>query len=310
MTSARPIGSHAPIEPRRARLDDGGLVLESGEDFAEALADGCFRLRIPEALDLGPGLALARNFWREPDGGASDPYRGFRRASEIYFDREHFQTEHLLLDRPQRLMHLPSDVVAACDALAEIGRAVLAAVLSGLDVPPDVWDRAVVGCLHGRAVEWMAVSHYRPERRQLGCPAHKDTGYVTVLYFDQEGLEAWRDGAWRRIDPEPGYFLVNFGGALELLTRRLERPVEALLHRVAERRPDPRTEDRVSFAAFVNPPASGMLCELDGRRVPKPVQSVEDFLRTFNEETWRDSYADFGIADPGGVGSDEAGARP
>lgn len=309
MTSAHPFTGHAPIAPRRARLEAGRLTLESGEDLAEALADGCFRLRIPQELDLGPGLALARNFWREPDGRGADAYRGFRQASEIYFDREHFQTEHLLADRPQRVRHLPSEIVALCDALAAIGRDVLAAVLSRLDVPRLVWDRAVVGCLHGQAVEWMAVSHYRPERRQPGCPAHKDTGYVTVLYFDQEGLEAWREGAWRRIDPEPGYFLVNFGGALELLTRRLERPVEALLHRVAERRPDAGAEDRFSFAAFVNPSASGMLCELDGQRTPLPVQSVEDFLRSFNEQTWRDSYADFGIADPRDAQPDQAGAR-
>ncbi|WP_372424370.1 2OG-Fe(II) oxygenase family protein [Salinarimonas chemoclinalis] len=309
MTSATSFAGPAPIVPRRARLEAGRITLETGEDLSEALADGCLRLRIPPEVDLGPGLALARNFWREPDGGPADAYRGFRRASDIYFDREHFQTEHLLLDRPQRLRHLPADVVGLCDALAAIGRDVLAAVLSRLDVPREVRDRAVVGCLHGRAVEWMAVSHYRPERRQLGCPPHKDTGYVTVLYFDQEGLEARRDGAWRRIDPEPGYFLVNFGGALELLTRRLERPVEALLHRVAERRPDPGAEDRFSFAAFVNPAASGMLCELDGRRIPQPVQSVEDFLRSFNEETWRDSYADFGIVDPHDARPDDGGVR-
>ena len=56
--------------------------------------------------------------------------------------------------------------------------------------------------------------------------------------------------------------------------------------------------DRYSFAAFLNPPATGALYSLtaDGQRA-EPVIPVETFLREFNEQTWKDSYTDFGIAE-------------
>lgn len=56
------------------------------------------------------------------------------------------------------------------------------------------------------------------------------------------------------------------------------------------------------FAAFLNPPATGALYSLtaDGQRA-EPVIPVETFLREFNEQTWKDSYTDFGIAEGPGA---------
>ncbi|HID9717589.1 hypothetical protein [Pseudomonas aeruginosa] len=99
-----------------------------------------------------------------------------------------------------------------------------------------------------------------------------------------------------------GHFLINFGGSLELLTARLPIPAAAVLHQVRQSSSTVERGDRYSFAAFLNPPATGALYSLtaDGQRA-EPVIPVETFLREFNEQTWKDSYTDFGIAEGPGA---------
>lgn len=278
---------------QRARVQDRALIFEAGDGLAQALRDGCFALAIPADLDLGPGLTLAREFYRRSDDGdpATRAYRGFRDRGDVYFDREHFQTEHVLIDGPARRRHFAPALVAMCDRMNDLGLIVLRHVLAALEVPPALWTQVTGGAVDNAGTHWYASSHYRPERDQLGCAPHKDTGFVTILYIDREGLEASIDGAWIAIDPVPGHFIVNFGGALEILTGST---VRAILHRVRQTVPTPGVEDRFSFAAFVNPPATGMLYRCDASGAT-PYQRVEDFLVEFNKVTWNDRHDDFGI---------------
>jgi len=178
----------------------------------------------------------------------------------------------------------------------ELARIVLREILSSIGVARPLWNRVTDRCVERGGVQWFAVNHYRPERAQVGAPAHKDTGFVTILYCEQPGLEASLDGEWRGIEPVEGHFLVNFGGALEVLTKHLPIKVDAVLHRVMQCAVNPHREDRFSFAAFLNPSADGDLYQVsaDGATASN-AGSVEAFLREFNKETWRDDYAGFGI---------------
>lgn len=281
---------------RAARRGDR-LVFDTPERCAKAMRDGCFLLEIPGDLDLGPGLTLSRQFYRALDDGpaATQAYRGFREQPGVYFDREHFQTEHVLLDRPARLAHFPPELVALCDRMNELGLLVLRHLLAEVGIAPALWHQVTGGAVANAGTHWFASSHYRPERDLLGCAPHKDTGFATILYIDQEGLEASVDGAWASIDPAPGYFIVNFGGALEILTRRTRTPVRAILHRVRQTTRVAGVEDRFSFAAFVNPPPAELLYECDAQGRATPYQRVEEFLAEFNKETWNDRHDDFGI---------------
>jgi len=280
---------------QRAAVVDGRLRFDTPGGFAAALRDGCFLLAIPTTIDVAPGVRLCREFYRPATAGASEGYRGFRSLEGIYFDRAHFQTEHLLLDGPGRTRHFPPAVVEMCDRMNELALLVLRAALDELGVAEHLWSRVTGGAVDGMGTHWFAASHYRPERDQLGCAPHKDTGFVTILYIEQEGLEAAVDGGWVSLDPRPGFFVVNFGGSFELLTRPLDRPVKAILHRVRQCVPTPGVEDRFSFAAFANPPATGDLYQVDADGSASPVQRVEEFLREFNETTWHDRHDDFGI---------------
>ncbi|WP_441249584.1 2OG-Fe(II) oxygenase family protein [Kitasatospora sp. McL0602] len=294
----------ASMALQRAQLAGAELSFETAGGLAQALADGCLLLAIPEDLDLTPGIRLCREFHRPaaPAGTEHAAYRGFRGREGVYFDRENFQTEHLLLDGPGRLRHLPPEVSRLCERMDGLGQLVLRAALAGLGVSRVLWPQLTGGAVDGGGTHWFAASHYRTERPLLGCAPHQDTGFVTVLYIEQDGLEARVGDAWVPIDPVPGYFVVNFGGAFEILGQSLTPRVRAILHRVRQCEPTVGQEDRFSFAAFLNPPAHGRLHRVGPDGAVEELQTVEEFLREFNRATWDDAYGDFGI-----VGTTAAG---
>lgn len=285
-----------PPTRERASLRDGRLSFSTPGGLDKALADGCFYLRIPDDFDLAPAIRLSKEFYRSADGvdGTLRAYRGFKEKAGVYFDREHFQTEHVLIDQVGRAEHFPAELVATCDRMHGTAIEVLRAVLRHLGIPEKDWAEITGGGAENRGTNWFASSHYRPERDQVGCAPHKDTGFITVLYIEEDGLEASVGGRWVPVPAVPGYFIINFGASFEILTRRSARPVRAILHRVRKTLPSPRG-DRFSFAAFVNPPATGVLFELDTAGVATPWKSVEAFLVEFNAETWNDRHDDFGI---------------
>ena len=295
-TGATPREPRTPIHFERAALRDGALVFTTPGGLDKALGEGGFFLEIPHDLDLAPAIRLSREFYRERGADSeSNTYRGFRGREGVYFDREHFQTEHVLVDRPARVTNFPPALVATCDAMNDVALALLRNVLTHLRIPSELWHKVTGGAVDNRGTHWFASSHYRPERDQMGCAPHKDTGFMTVLYIDQEGLEASLGGEWVSIDPVPGHLVINFGASLEILTRLTSCPVRAILHRVRQTSTDPSREERFSFAAFVNPPATGWLYECHHDQTAKPYQSVEQFLAEFNAKTWNDRHDDFGI---------------
>lgn len=288
------------FRPGCAKMAGEALKFTSGS-LHQAIDDGCFSLEIPGDLDVAPGIRLAKEFYldcTQPPSGEAAAYRGFRSRTGIYFDRDHYQTEHILIDGPRRRTEFPGPANAMCERMCTIGRTVLRAILAATAVAPSLWDRCTDQCTSSGGVQWFAVNHYRAARQTPGAPEHKDTGFITVLYYEQPGLEAFIGGDWYDIPPLPGYFLINFGGALEVLTARLPIQVKAVLHRVRQCRPDSAmTGDRFSFAAFLNPAATGEAFQVspDGSSFAS-LGSIEAFLRDFNRATWRDDHTDFGVS--------------
>lgn len=274
----------------------GSLKFLSG-DMALALRTGCFFLAIPADLDLAPAVRFAGSFFKEGDGDAApaDAYSGYRTRPDVYFDRDGFQTEHVLIDQNRRAEYFDSTLNRLCDQLSEMTESILRTGLTELNVAESSWDMLTQGAAFGRGTRWLAFNHYRPEKPVLGCTPHKDTGFVTVLYAPTPGLEGWNGVGWVSIDAPPDHLIINFGGSFEAMTAAIEPGVAAMLHRVRGMRTDGDSEDRISVAAFANPPAIGEMYGLqdDGSVVHR--ESVEAFLRRFNDETWGDKYTDFGI---------------
>lgn len=287
------------FHPCLAEVAGESLRFHSGS-LDEAIDDGCFALAIPDGLDLTPGIRLANEFHLDPADAAPAEvpgYRGFRLRKDVYFERAHYQTEHILIDGLRRRAEFPHPANVMCERMYAIGRIVLRATLSAVGIPSSLWQRATDHCVAGGGVEWFAVSHYRPGQDAPGAPEHKDTGFVTVLYCEQPGLEALIANDWHDVPPVPGHFLINFGAALEALTARLPVRVRAVLHRVRQCRPSSASRgDRFSFAAFLNPAAAGDAYQvLDDGSSLVSLGTVEALLRDFNRATWRDNHTDFGI---------------
>ncbi|WP_282365011.1 2OG-Fe(II) oxygenase family protein [Pseudomonas sp. PS01297] len=281
------------INMQRAIIYQDSLLFKTPFSLRAAIEQGLFLLKIPETLNLEPGIKLCREFYLPAT--SSTRYRGFRPQTDIYFDREHFQTEHLLVDKTRWATRLPGAVVKMVLAMDALGQVILQSALRELGVAQALWATASGGAVTGLGTHWFAASHYRPERHLPGCAEHQDTGFVTLLYTRQSGLEAFIDGGWQPIEPEPGYFIVNFGACLELLSAQLPLSARAIKHRVRECAALPGQEDRFSFATFLNPPASADLYEVQPLGELRRLMSAEAFLRRFNERTWQDRHASFGI---------------
>jgi len=293
--------SFTPFHPCRAKITGGELTFTCGSLY-KAIDDGCFALEIPGDLDVAPGIRLANEFYIDLADSLSDEaaaYRGFRLREGVYFDRDNYQIEHILIDGPRRRTEFPDPANAMCERMYAIGRIVLRTILSATCIPPSLWHRSTDQCSSDGGVQWFAVSHYRPGKDAPGAPEHKDTGFVTVLYYEHPGLEAFIANDWYDLPPLSGHFLVNFGGALEALTARLPVRVRAVLHRVRQCREGTATKgDRFSFAAFLNPASTSEAFQVshDGS-VLISLGPVEALLRDFNRATWRDDYADFGVSE-------------
>ena len=75
--------------------------------------------------------------------------------------------------------------------------------------------------------------------------AHKDFGLLTLLFFEEPGLEVQYQNNWKPIPPQKGCVVVNLGNALELMTAKR---CHSALHRVTN-----ATDNRISMVYFINP---------------------------------------------------------
>jgi len=193
---------------QKAYVKDNNMFFESSNSFAEAINDGFFLLKIPEYIDLSPGIKLSESFYQESN--KADAYTGFKNKN-IYFDREHFQTEHILLDQNHRKDLFPEELNVLCHMMDKIGTIVLQYVFQQLEIPEHDWFKISGGSIESKGTQWFACSHYRTNLRRPGCATHKDTGFITVLFINQSGLEALIADQWVDITPTEGYFVINFG---------------------------------------------------------------------------------------------------
>ncbi|MEV7601235.1 2OG-Fe(II) oxygenase family protein [Kitasatospora sp. NPDC089797] len=255
---------HLPTAPRQnwqyAQLRDGALVFSAGDGLRRALEDGFFYVRQPAGLNLSAGDRFARSFYLPDDTGHPDPYRGYHHWTsqqlgphQGYFRRDADQTEQFFLESSRWGQVYPAALALQAEAMRDFALAVQRAVLTHLDLPGELWDEATGHSLTPHGTHTLTFNHFRPEVAARGLNIHKDSGWVTVLRSTEPGLEVDRDGDWHPIDPLPDTFIVNFGCAMEILTRSTATPVAAVAHRVVRqaRHHGPKP-DRFSYALFVD----------------------------------------------------------
>ncbi|KAG0206134.1 hypothetical protein BGX28_002354 [Mortierella sp. GBA30] len=111
----------------------------------------------------------------------------------------------------------------------------------------------------------------------IGCGAHKDTGFLTVLLQDMVGGLQGQDpgtGQWMDTRPIPETFIVTMGEAMESLTGGL---YHATVHRVLN---NTSGQDRYSIPFFFDPALDVNVPRL----IPNLDKSAQlDFLKTVDE---------------------------
>ncbi len=245
-------------------MPDGRLEFDDPKGFSKALKDGFFFIHSPD-IDLSAGDRFAQSFYLSES--SDDPYRGFSRFTAVelaehegYYRREADQTEQFFLESRFWGRVFPNPLVFQAKAMRAFSIDVLRGVLAGLELPIDLWDRATGLALSGYGTYHLTFNHFRSNFRARGLNVHKDSGWVTILRSIEPGLEVLRDNRWEAILPRPGYFIVNFGCAMEILMRHSATPVAAAAHRVAEIKPSPSKPDRFSYALFVDSSLDERMC--------------------------------------------------
>ncbi|PQQ37869.1 hypothetical protein C6H68_10695 [Photorhabdus luminescens] len=208
-----------------------------------------------------------------------------KKEKEIYFNRDNYQIEHILIDKDKREKLFTKELNELCDKMHSIGKDILCEILSFVGVNNSLWENVTDNATNGGGVKWFTANHYRSDLNLDGAPVHKDTGFITVLYCDQPGLEVYIDGKWLDVDICNKHFLINFGGALELLTKKMDISVNAVLHRVRRHVKKAHEVDRFSFAAFINPASYRHLYQVDNNgSSAKEIILCQDFLLEFNKK--------------------------
>ncbi|MGI5261687.1 2OG-Fe(II) oxygenase family protein [Streptomyces angustmyceticus] len=234
----------------RARIEGDSLAFEGGEQaWKRALSDGLFLLAVPPELDIQAGDAFSSQFYQ---GGSSLPYGRFRQLTSdrfgdplLGFHQRTNQIEQFLLERRFWERYYPREISALGEGLTQLSRQVICSVLGYAGIPEKDWEQATGGCTEAAGSYHLTFNHYRPTHDDTGLNSHKDDGFITLLRATTPGLEVSRADRWEAVVPDPGYFIINFGLSMEILTAHCPVPVAAIMHRVTR-----QTTDRSTFGHF------------------------------------------------------------
>jgi isopenicillin N synthase-like dioxygenase len=288
-------------ELQNSEIIGNKLVFEKGDmGFKKALLDGFFFLKSPENLSLDPGDLFAGNFYKEKEGLLNiDNYRGFKihtsdtlAEHEGYYCREVDQTEQFFLEERFWEKIYPQDLKNLAIELKNISIIILKNILTKLEIPETVWSQGTGGCTDGNGMYHLTFNHFRPEKEARGLNTHKDSGWVTVLRSTSPGLEALINGQWAPILPKKGYFIINFGCAFEIFTRKTMYPVTAVTHRVLQQKNSKNSDHRFSYALFSDNSLDENKCkglyEYDGKNSLLLKMNFKTFLNDILKNTYQE----------------------
>lgn len=234
------------------------LIFETAEDQNLAWQIGIFYLKAPGSLELevvrsfGEGLLL-------PDS----PYRQIPQYDELegFISLENNQQTKLALQRHRWDEHYPLEVANFGRQLDELGIAIIQEVFHQSGIPEQHWGPASGGYAAGEGTAFLNFVHYDTRQPDLGLRPHTDYGFVTILDATAPGLQIEVDGSFMDVPVLEGHLVINFGEALNFITRRSDRTVSAVVHRVttqSESRPV-----RHSIVYFANPNLEGHVYQYD-----------------------------------------------
>jgi len=261
------------------------LVFCKSDGFLEALKLGFFLVKIPEEMDITPGDVFVNHFFKDKstkDGEALNAYKGFKHVKlaesyQGYFDREFDQWENFYIEEANWQKYLPKKLCNLGKELTTLGINILKSVLIYLNIPRSLWVEITSGLSEKKGHHMLAFNHFRSDKDVRGSKFHRDSGWVTVLRSFEPGLVALIGSTLYAIHPKPGYFIINFGSTIEVLTAKLMTPARANIHGVAQTVRDGSKPDRVSYTVFLDSNLAGNIYQLDADFTPRILQTVTEF---------------------------------
>ena len=268
---------------------------------------GLFYLRLDDAEACERCAAAAKDFFDSDDATkaicsyeASPAFRGYMRlgvenTAGVIDAREQIELgrEDGICDGvAQRLVganRWPDDdgkLRGACEpwlaAMSAAAARVTRALSLGLGLAANALDERVLG----QAPHWQAKLASYPPNVGPGVGAHSDSGWLTLLWADQPGLEAQlRTGEWVAVPPLDGAVAVNLGEMLQLASGGYYR---ATPHRVG-----PSQQRRVSLPFFWNPSLNAVVdvvCDasaLPWTRERPPPEQRHSLLRAYGANAFK-----------------------
>jgi len=273
--------------------DDGILKFDNGnEGFDKALKEGFFLLKIPDINLIEYSDKFANNWYLEKhnnDDVQINPYRGFKNIQlegdifQGYFNNNGVnQIEYLAIEKNNLIKsNLPLEVVKSFEQMNDLAVGVLKNVLRKVGIAECDWDKMTGGVTSNNGHHLFQINHHRKEHENstIGNNWHRDFGLVSVLRTTDPGLIALIDDKLFAINPEEGYFIVNFGRAFEILTEKLSKPVNACAHCVIKiKYLTVDQQDRVSYIIFTNCNMNGGIYRYDNGKT-ELIQTVEEFFK-------------------------------
>lgn len=251
--------------PNKAYIaKEGNLVFESSDGPTRACSEGFFLIKMPEKFNVNPLEQMADNFFKEKSESLNvcdNVYRGYKKGNPddtsqgFYVDRENNQCESLYLNRDAFIKHpnaLPIELKTPVTEMLNISVLVLKYFLNVAGIPSNLWAEATNSAFDENIPEFgVGFNHYRSYKQVLGTIPHKDSSWVTILYSVEPGLQAYINNDWVSINPIHGYFTVNFGSGLDVLTKNAKKHVVASLHQVIQQNKEKK--DRFSVVLFFQP---------------------------------------------------------
>lgn len=262
------------VSPPIAQISDSNqLAFERAEDQDLAWELGVFYLKAPDSLDL----VHARQFGRDILDPQS-PFRDIPQYGELegFISLENNQQTKLALRRHRWDDHYPAEVADFGRHLDEIGIAIIREVLSQSEIPESRWGEASGGYATAEGTAFLNFVHYDTCQLDLGLRPHTDYGFVTILDATAPGLQIELEGQFVDVPVLENHLVINFGEALNFISRHANRSVSAIVHRVSTQvASDPM---RHSIVYFANPDLDSELKQFDAEGVELGSSSVMDLF--------------------------------
>lgn len=237
---------------QKACIKNSELCFENSNGFELAMQEGIFMLQIPDNLDLTDCDYFAQNFYKKLSEEERSKereftkYKKFREYTSEHFDNDTLlgfhervdQIEQFLLEKRFWDKWYPEGIKKIGYELCSISSIIIKRILCETGIEQKDYNIATGGCSVEHGSYHLTFNHYRPQIYTKGLSSHKDDGFVTILRTVSPGLEINRYENWEKVGVDHKYFIINFGLAMEILTRMSLFPVSAIMHRVVQQKND------------------------------------------------------------------------